>query len=148
MRTSIRHPRSASPVERSSALVLVPTMLLVLIALGAVALDLTAQHGAQRAVHRVATTAADDAAAMIDTRQVQVDGTIRIDADAAQRVARAQVATARLPGPLAGPVRVEVADDGSTVTVRLAVRVPPLLLSSQRGGDALVAATVTARVRP
>ncbi|MHB1139389.1 MAG: hypothetical protein ACYC2O_10570 [Microthrixaceae bacterium] len=122
-------------------------MLLVLIALGTVALDLTAQHGAQRAVHRVATSAADDAAAMIDTRQVQLDGSLRIDPAAARRVVERHLGWATLPGPLVGPIQVEVSPDGTAVTVRVAVRAPRLLLPARRDGDRTVRATVTARLR-
>ena len=139
--------RPSAHAERASALILVPTMLLVLLSLGAVALDLSAQHGAQRSVHRVASSAADDAAAMIDARQVQIDGSVRIDPVAARRVALGHVAAARLPGPLVGPVRVDVDPEGTTVTVRITVRSSRLLMPSLRDGDPTVRATVTARLR-
>jgi hypothetical protein len=124
-------------------------MLLVVIALGAIAVDLSALHVARRSTHRVAATAADDAAAMLDARQVQLDGTVRIDPLAAQRVATAHARTATLPGQLHEPVQVQVAPDGSTVTVTLRVQVQDIIGGPLRGDDAgtEIRATATARLR-
>lgn len=149
MPTTMPLPLRARRAERATALILVPTMLLVVIALGAIAVDLTALHVAQRSTQRVAATAADDAAAMLDTRQVQVDGTVRIDEGAARRVAVAHARTASLAGALQEPVDVRVAPDGSTVTVTLRVRVRDLIGGPLRGDDAEteIRATATARLR-
>ena len=147
MRLRLRAPRAER--ERATALILVPTMLLVVIALGAIAVDLTALHVARRSVQRVAETAADDAAAMLDTRRVQVDGTIRIDAGAAHRVAVAHARTASLPGRLQEPVDVQVASDGTTVTVTLRVQVRDVISGpvGSDGGETEIRASATARLR-
>lgn len=126
-------PRSARVRERASALVLVPTMLLVLMCLGGLAIDLSLLHGAHRSAHRVVSAAADDAAAMIDTEQLQLTGELRIDPAAAQRVALAQVGTMTLPGRQLGAVRVEVDPDGTTVSVSVAVEVDHVMLRALPG---------------
>ncbi len=128
--------------ERGTALVMVPALALVLVVLGAVAIDLAVAHAAQRSAVRVATAAADDAAGMIDRRAVQLDGVVRIDPVAADLVARARIRTADLPGPVEG---VEVHSDASSVEVVLRVRVPHVFLDAVPGGPG--SGTVPIRVR-
>ncbi|CAN5650170.1 hypothetical protein BH10ACT3_BH10ACT3_07710 [soil metagenome] len=70
---------------------LVPAIMLILIALGSIAVDMTAVFGAQRATQQVVAAAADDAAGMLDSRAIQRDGTIAIDPIAAERVAVAHI---------------------------------------------------------
>lgn len=119
--------------ERASALVLVPTMLLVLLCLAGIAIDLSLLHGAHRGAHRVVSAAADDAAAMIDPELLQLTGELRIDPDAARRVATAQVGTMSLPGRQVGPVQVTVSADGATVSVRVTVEIDHVVLRSLPG---------------
>lgn len=119
--------------ERASALVLVPTMLLVLLCLAGIAIDLSLLHGAHRGAHRVVSAAADDAAAMIDPELLQLTGELQIDPDAARRVATAQVDTMTLPGRQVGPVEVTVSADGATVTVQVAVEIDHVVLRSLPG---------------
>ena len=104
--TTLRR-RPASPAERrrrsaaaesASALALVPALLLVFLCLGGIAIDLSLVHGAHRGAHRTLSSAADDAAAMIDTSELQLSGELRIDPGDAERVVLAHLRLADLPG--------------------------------------------------
>lgn len=139
--------RSAPEAERATALMLAPALMLVLIALGSIAVDLTALHGAHRSLHRVVSAAADDAAGMLDTRLIQQSGELRIDPAAAFIVASAHVKSAHLPGDLVGPVRVQVSDDGATVDVRATVRVEHVMMGAVPGAGADELLTVSATSR-
>ena len=66
MRRLTRAGRSGERPERGSTLLLFPAAILVVMALSAIAVDLSVQHGAQRDLRRVVHAAADDAAASID----------------------------------------------------------------------------------
>jgi hypothetical protein len=120
-------------------------MALVLIVLAAIALDLTAVAGSQRAVERVAAAAADDAAGMLDGRAHQLDGSVRIDRDVAERVVRARIDTADLVGEVR-ELRVDVSD--TTVDVVIRVESPHLFLRAVPGiGDASLSAPIHVRAR-
>lgn len=140
------HPGSRPPAERGSALILVPAMLMVLLALGAIAIDLSVLHGAHRSLHRIASGAADDAAAMLDEEQLQVDGQLRIDAHAARQVVDAHLDAARMPGTLTA-ARTSISDDGAAVTVELTAEVDHVLLAAIPGTDPSEAISVVARAR-
>lgn len=129
--------RSARPSadERATTLVLVPAMTLVVMALGAVAVDLSLLHAAHRDVHRVVSAAADDASAVLDERELQVSGRVVIDPVGARGVAEAHLAAARLPGELVGPVDVRITDDRTSIEVKVVVDVPHVLLRSAPGAD-------------
>lgn len=130
----LRQQRMDRPIaESGTALILVPTMMLVLLALGAIAIDLSVLHLSHRTIHRIVSSAADDAAGMIDTRQVQIDGSVRIDSATARRTVAAHLGAASLPGTLQGAPEVEVSGDGLSVTVRVEVEVPHILLQSMPG---------------
>ena len=149
MRTSTptRHPAPAEPArrdERGTALVLVPAMTLVLLCLGAIAIDSTLLHAAHRQVHRVASSAAEDAAAMIDEHELAASGQLRVDPDRANRVARAHLERASLPGDLLG-VRVETGPD--TVDLTVVVKVEHVLRPALRDGDRTSVVTVRTRGR-
>ena len=118
--------------ERGTALVLLPAMVLVLLSLGAIAIDLSIVHAVHRDAHRVASVAADDAAAMIDERELQVTGELVIDPDAAERVVRAHLSSVRLAGDL---VDVRVRPTATTVDVQLTVDAPHVLLPSFPGRE-------------
>jgi Flp pilus assembly protein TadG len=118
--------------ERGTALVLVPAMVLVLLCLAAIAIDMSLVHAVHRDAHRVASVAADDAAAMIDERQLQVSGDLVIDPERAEQVVRAHVASVRLAGEL---VDVEVRPRATTVDVQLTVDAPHVVLPSFPGRD-------------
>ena len=127
---------------------LVPAMALIVFALAGVAVDLSLVHSAHRSLHRSVSAAADDAAAMIDQRQMQMTGELRIDPVAARRVADAHLATATLPGELV-QLRTEVDPSGGTVTVTATVVVRRILLpaSVSSGRDDSLDARARARVR-
>lgn len=133
--------------ERASALVLAPALVLVLICLGGLAVDMSVLHGAHRAVHRAVSSAADDAAGMIDQDAMQTRGELRIDAERARRVAVAELAATRLPGRAAGPPVVVVDPSGTAVTVTLEVRVDRVMLAALPGAAGSETLTVTSRAR-
>lgn len=130
--------------ERGTALVLVPALFLVVLCLGAVAVDLSLLHAAHRGAHRVASSAADDAAAMLDERQLQLDGTLRLDVERATRTAAAHIRTAQLAGSL---VDVEILVGETTVDVTLTVDVRHVVLPALADGDGHTRIQVRARGR-
>ena len=132
--------------ERATALVLVPAMLVVLLSLGAIALDLTSLHAAHRSLHRTVSGAADDAAGMLDGHHLQRTGEIRIDEPAARRVALAHLDAAELPGNLDRRPSVEVVDSGTAVRVGASVRVDRVV-SRLLGADDRIGVEVTGRLR-
>lgn len=127
---------------------LVPAMTLVVVALAGIAVDLSALHSAHRSLHRSVSAAADDAAAMIDQRHLQLTGEVRIDAAAAQRVTAAHLATVSLPGELV-ELRTDVDRARGTVTVTATVVVRRILLpaSVSSGRDESLHVSARARVR-
>ena len=141
------HPsRRRRAAERGSALILVPAMMMVLLALGAIAIDLSVLHGAHRSLHRIASSAADDAAAMLDAEQLQMDGELRIDVPAARQVVEAHLDAARVPGTLTS-ARTSISEDGGVVTVELTAAVDHVLLAAVPGTDPSEAISVVARAR-
>lgn len=145
-----RQRPSTTHGERGTVLILVPTMMLVLLSLGAIAIDLTAIHLSQRAIHRVVSAAADDAAGMIDTRQIQIDGSVRIDAAKAARTITAHLRSASLPGTPRGTPEVAIANDGLSLTVQVVVEVDHILLRSMPGASQseLITVAASARILP
>jgi hypothetical protein len=133
--------------ERATTLVLVPAMMLVLIALAAVAIDLTAVHVAQRSLYRTVSAAADDAAGMLDTRRIQLDGRLQVDCPSARRVIDARLRSADLPGPMLD-LNVMCTDD--RVDVRARVAVQHVFLAAVPGAPDIddVPIAVRARVDP
>lgn len=132
------------PSERGTALVLVPALFLVVLSLGAVAVDLSLVHAAHRDAHRVASSAADDAAAMLDERQLQLDGTLRLDAERAVRTASAHVQAAKFAGSL---VDLDVVVGETTVDVTLTLDVRHVVLPALADGDGTTRFEVHARGR-
>ena len=138
--TPRRHPaalaerwRRAGPAESASALALVPALLLVFICLGGMAIDLSLVHGAHRSAHRVVSGAADDAASMIDTNELQLTGELRIDRRAAERVALAHLQLADLPGQMVGTPVIDVDADAAVVTVQVDLDVDHVMLRALPG---------------
>lgn len=132
------------PGERGTAVVLVPALVLVFICLGAIALDLSLVHAMHREAHRIASSAAEDAASMIDERRVQMSGEVVVDAARAERVARAHVLAADFAGEIID-VTVHVSD--TTVDVTLTVRVPRVFLPRGSGGDPEMDVSARGRLR-
>lgn len=134
--------------DRAAALILAPALVLVVMALGSIAVDHAALHTQQRQLHAVLGAAADDAASMIDTTHLQMTGQARVDPEAASNVVAALVTDDTVPGELVGVPLVVVASDGVTVEVSARIRVEHLLLRSIRpdGGSPILDARVNARM--
>lgn len=132
--------------ERASALVLIPAMALVVIALAAITIDLSLVHSAHRSVHRIASAAADDAAAMLDERELQRSGEVAIDPIAARRVVDAHLAAASLPGELV-EVATRIDGSGTVVQVTVVVDVDHVALPDSPPLGTAERLTVTARGR-
>jgi len=88
------HPRS----QRGSVWMLAPALVLVLMGLGALGADLALLHAAHRSAYRSLSAAADDAAAMVDARELQLSGAVRLDPQRAEAVARAHLGLLGQPG--------------------------------------------------
>lgn len=98
---------------------LAPALVLVVIVLGAIAVDLSLVYTARRSAYRSLSAAADDAAAMIDSDEFQRTGDVRVDPEAATRVVRAHLGLldGDTPPGFADPVfRVLDADVATDVT--------------------------------
>lgn len=109
---------------------LAPALVLVVVVLGSIAVDLSVVHAAQRCLRRIAATSADDAAGMIDQREVQLSGLVRIDHEAARRIVRHRFDTATLPGRL---VTLDVAVDEESVVVDATIQVDHIFLKALPG---------------
>lgn len=144
---AIRRRRLPSP-ERGTALFLVPALALIVISLAGIAVDLTMLHAAHRSVHRTVSAAADDAAAMLDQRHLQVTGEVHVDADAARRVAAAHLGASDLPGELIA-LSTEVDPAGGVVTVTATVDVDHVIIpAAASGGSERLVVSASARVVP
>lgn len=132
--------------DRASTLLLVPAATMVLLLLGAIAVDLSAVHLARRELLRAAAHAADDAASMVDRAGLRRTGEARLDPDAAARVVRAELALARLPGDVTAiDVRVDAA--AGTVDVTASMDVEPVFGRAIPGVDrTTVTVTVSGRL--
>lgn len=145
MAVDARSPRARRD-QRGTALMLVPASALIVLALGAIAVDMSLLHSAHRSTHRAVSAAADDAAAMIDERHLQVTVELRVDPDAARRVVGAQMETASLPGTLV-ELRVDVDPVAGSVTVRATVLVEHVLLPATPLNDDVERLVVTSSAR-
>lgn len=130
--------------ERATALVLVPAMTLVLLCLGAIAVDMTLLHAAHRQVHRVAASAAEDAAGMLDERELLSTGRVVVDPERARGVVRAHLDAASLPGEL---VDLRIATGPDVVEVVVTVEIRHVLLPAVRSGAGTETVTVHTRGR-
>jgi hypothetical protein len=133
--------------EHASAAILAPALLLVVLALAAIAVDLSALHHAHRSIHRAVATAADDAAGLLDGHHLQVSGQARIDRGAATRFVGAQLARTTLPGELVDVPTVTFDETGSQVTVRAEFDVDHLVARSATGRPTSSRLVVTASAR-
>lgn len=137
----VGEPRRARRDERGSTLVLVPALALVAVALSGIAVDLTSVHIQQRRAGAVLAAAADDAAAMIDTRRIQLDGRAIVDESAARRVVTAHLRATPPPGTLER-LTVEVLPD--RVRIEATVRLRRIVLRGLPGRSGEDAYTVRA----
>lgn len=114
---------------RGSTLLLMPAALLVVVVLGALAVDVAAVHQAQRELIAAAQAAANDAAvAAWDTGAFYREGEVRLDRAAATREARATLAAIDPSLRLAG---IEVT--GDEVRVRVTGWVRPVFGAAAPG---------------
>lgn len=112
--------------ERGSVLLLVPAGVLVLVVLGAVAVDFALAFLGQRELTAAAAAAANDAAgaALSDAAFYRSGGSVEIDGARAEQVAADAVARRRPGGVEVSSLRVHVA--GPQVCVTVVGRVPYL----------------------
>ena len=109
---------------RGSVLILVPAFVLVLLALGAIAVDSSIAYLGRRQLADFTASAADRAAAgALDKPSFYGSGAVRIDAVTAQQVVADAEAVARRGGLDITTVTVMVAPAGTSVTVTAAARV-------------------------
>lgn len=118
--------------QRGTTLVLVPTLMIVFLALASIAVDLSVMHMAKRRALGVASVAASDAAGMIDDAALQLDGEIRIDTLRAEAVATAHIHSHDLPGEIIEGPHVVIAPDRQSVTISLRLRIEHLFIGSFR----------------
>ena len=107
--------------ERGSAMMLLPAAVLVIVVLGALAVDVAVVHLGERQAFGAATAAANDAATYgIDPSTLRSGGGPSIDPARARHAARASLAGEDSLDPDAAPV---VRIDGTSVTVTVTLRV-------------------------
>ena len=106
--------------ERGSVLMLVPAGVLVLVVLGAIAVDSAVAFLGQREASNAAAAAANDAAAaaLSDTAFYRSSGALVVDAARADAVARRAVAARASRGLVVEAVDVRADSAGVCVTVR------------------------------
>ena len=134
--------------DRGSVLMLMPAAVLVVLLLGAIAVDLTAVRLGQRELVAAAGDAANDAVTVgLDEAVLRAGDGYRIDPGRARAAAVASLAAKGLLDDLAAPPTVAVDSQGS-VEVVLLRRVPHLFAKALPGApdDQTVRATVTATV--
>jgi Flp pilus assembly protein TadG len=110
--------------ERGSVLMLMPAAILVLIVLGAIAVDSAVTFLAQRELMNAAAAAANDAAtsALVDRSFYEGGGALVLDRARAEQVAATSIAASQPQGlALQGAPVVNV--DGASVCVELTARV-------------------------
>ena len=117
--------------DRGTTLLLFPAAVLVMMMLGAIAVDLGEVQLAHRQLVRAVGTAADDAAdqldvsALRDTSAGPGDSRLqRLDGDAARRIATDDLATADLPGRPVGAPIITLGPAPGTVTVSVTRDIP------------------------
>lgn len=134
--------------ERGSVLMLMPAAVLIVMVLGAIAVDLTAVRLGQRELIAAAGDAANDAVTVgLDEGALRRGEGYRIDASRAEGAVLDALAAKGILAELAEPPTV-IVSGADTVEVRLARRVPHIFAKALPGAphDELVRATVTASV--
>lgn len=120
--------------ERGTTLLLFPTAIVIVLMLGAIAIDFAGAQTTRRAALRVAATAADDAASMLD-RERFTSGESRLDPAGARAVATESIRIAHHPGELVGEPEIVVDPEERTVTVTITVRSQRFLSGLVPGDD-------------
>ena len=109
---------SGERAPRGSVLILVPALVLVLLLLGAIAVDASVAYLGRRELADFTASAADRAAASaLDKPSFYASGSVRIDPALAQRVVTDAEAVARGGGLDITAVTVTVSPSGQAVTV-------------------------------
>jgi hypothetical protein len=127
---------------------LMPAAVLIVMVLGAIAVDLSVVRMGQRELIAVAGDAANDAVTIgLDEGALRSGRGYHLDAERVEDAVAATLAAKGILDDLAEPPTVTI-DGDTTVTVQLARRVPHLFAKALPGApdDELVRATVTARV--
>lgn len=130
--------------ERGSSLMLMPAGVLVFIVLGALAVDLSHVHLAQREVIvAVQAAAGDAAAASYDEGAFYRRGAVVVDAVAARAEAQAALAASDLS------IRITsfTVTPGGEVVIRAAAPVETIFARALPGGPSTITVTATARAR-
>ncbi len=146
--SSARGPGRAGRSDAGSVLMLMPAAVLVVMVLGAIAVDLTAVRLGQRELVAAAGDAANDAVTVgLDEAALRRGDGYRLDATRAEQAVLEALAAKGLLDELSEPPSVTVTGDGG-VEVRLVRRVPHLFAKALPGApdDVDVRATVAARV--
>jgi hypothetical protein len=119
--------------DRGTTLLLFPAAVLIMMMLGAIAVDLGEVQLAHRQLIREVGTAADDAADRLDVAGLrdssaesgsQDDRLERLDPDAARATALADLAAADLPGRAVGAPTITIGPAPGTVTVSVTRDIP------------------------
>jgi Flp pilus assembly protein TadG len=130
--------------DAGSSLLLFPAAVLIVLVLGAVAVDLSAVHLAKRQVLDLAASAANDAVtAGLDQGRFRATGEYVIDAALATRAVERAVA-ANEPDGRTTVVRVELGPDPGQVTVELRAPAEPVFSSALPGGPGTTTVSGTA----
>jgi hypothetical protein len=118
------HRRAPSPGQRGSVLILVPALVLVLLVLGAIAVDASIAYLGRRQVADFTASAADRAAASaLDKPSFYAGDGVRIDPAIAMQVVADAEAVARAGGLDLTAVTVTVAPSAQAVTVAATAQV-------------------------
>jgi Flp pilus assembly protein TadG len=131
--------------DRGSVLILMPAAVLVLVVLGAIAVDLSVAFLGQRELANAAEAAANDVAGTIDAARFRSTGAVVIDCAQADAVAHAAF-RARLAGWMQAADVTVTSCAGNTVTITAAGRVGYIFARAIPGAPhtASVQATATA----
>lgn len=132
------------PDQRGSSLLLVPAGVLVLLVLGALAVDLSHVHLAQREVVAAVQGAASDAATAAYREDVLYrSGEVVVDGAAA----RAEAASSLAASDLGITLTAVTVTPGGEVVVRAEAAVETIFARALPGGPRTVTVTATARAR-
>jgi hypothetical protein len=137
-------PRAA---DDGSIALLLPAAVLVLIVLGAIAVDLAVVQGAQRRLVDLAGTLATDAVGQVEIEAAIATGTFAVDEAAAQRHADRAAAALVASDARLRSAACEVAVDGAGVVVACRGTVDPVI-GHGLPGNGPRAVTATDRARP
>ena len=127
---------------------LMPAAVMIVMVLGAIAVDLSAVRLGQRELIAAAGDAANDAVTIgLDEAALRAGNGYHLDPERVREAVADTLAAKGILDDLAEPPSITI-DGDSTVTVRLARRVPHLFAKALPGApdDELVRATVTAQV--